>query len=99
MGLARAITIGSIVLTVASLSVAVLFARKASRIRIGFDVAVQAAVGVIAILVMAAITNVTTPLYSVFLAIAGGLALGFGQGSKSPGGDQQRARPPSRSGA
>ncbi len=79
-GLARAITIGSIVLTVASLSVAVIFARKASRIRIGFDVA-RAAVGVIAILVMAAITNVTTPLFSVFLAIAGGLALGFGQGS------------------
>ena len=77
---ARAITIGSIVLTIASLAVAVLFARKASRVRVGFDVA-RAAVGVIAILVMAAITNVTTPLFSIVLAITGGLALGFGQGS------------------
>jgi hypothetical protein len=77
---ARAITIGSIVFTIASLGVAVLFARKASRIRVGFDVA-RAAVGVIAILVMAAITNVTTPLFAIVLAITGGLALGFGQGS------------------
>ncbi len=77
---ARAITIGSIVLTVASLAVAVLFARKASRIRVGFDVA-RAAVGVVAILAMAAITHVTTPLFAVVLAIAGGLALGFTQGT------------------
>ena len=79
-GLARAITIGSIVLTVASLGLAVVFARKKTRIRIGFDLT-RAIVGIGAILVMAAVTNVTTSTLAVLLAVAGGLALGFTQGS------------------
>jgi hypothetical protein len=78
--LARAITIGSIVLTVASLTFAVIFARKRSRIRPGFDLT-RAVVGIAAILAMAAVTKVTTSTVAVVVAIAVGLALGFAQGS------------------
>ncbi len=74
------ITIGSIVLTVASLTLAVVFARKKTRIRVGFDVA-RAVIGVGAILAMAMITNVVTPVIAVLVAIAVGVGLGFTQGS------------------
>ena len=79
-GLARAITIGSIVLTVASLTLAVVFARKKTRVRVGFDVA-RAVIGVGAILAMAMITNVTTPVVAVLVAVGVGVGLGFTQGS------------------
>jgi hypothetical protein len=72
--------VGSIVLTVVSLTFAVLFIRRQARIRFGFDVA-RAVVGVTAILVMAAVAGVTTPVGAVGGAIAAGLALGFLQGS------------------
>lgn len=86
-GLARVLTIGSIGLTVVSLTVAVVFARKHSRIRIGFDLA-RAVVGVGAILLMAAVTHVTTPMGAIVAAVVVGAGLGFAQGSSlevSPG--------------
>jgi len=70
----------SIVLTVASLGLAVAFARKQSRIRVGFDLA-RAIISVAAILVMAAITRISTPTIAIVLAIGGGLVLGLGQGA------------------
>jgi len=79
-GLARVITVGSIVLTAASLTLAVVFARKKTRIRVGFDVA-RAVIGITAIVVMAAITNVITPVIAVLVAVAVGVGLGFTQGS------------------
>jgi len=79
-GLARVITIGSIVLTVASLTLAFVFARKRSRIRVRFDVA-RAIIGITAIVVMAAITNVVTPVIAVLVSVAVGIGLGFTQGS------------------
>ncbi len=79
-GAARAIAIGSIALTVASLTVAVIFTRKRSRIRVGFDVT-KAVVSVIAITEMARVTGVTTPGVATAIAIAVGLGLGFAQGS------------------
>jgi len=80
-GLARVISIGSIVFTIASLALAVVFARKKTRIRVGFDLA-RSVIGVLAILVMATVTNVSTSTLAVLLAVVGGLALGFGQGSR-----------------
>jgi len=79
-GLARAIVIGSIALTAASLTLAVVCVRKRSRIRPRFDLT-RAVVGVGAVLVMAEVTHVTTPWVAVDAAIAVGLALGFAQGS------------------
>jgi len=79
-GLARAIVIGSIALTAASLTLAVVCVRKRSRIRPRFDLT-RAVVGVGAVLVMAEVTHVTTPWVTVDAAIAVGLALGFAQGS------------------
>ena len=79
-GAARAITIVSIILTVASLALAVAFARKRSRIRVGFDLA-RAVVGIVAILVMAAVTQVTTPTVAIVAAVLIGAGLGFAQGS------------------
>ncbi|MDJ0952173.1 MAG: hypothetical protein QNJ81_00710 [Acidimicrobiia bacterium] len=86
-GVARTIAIVSIILTVASLALAVVFARKRTRIRLGFDLA-RAGVGIGAILVMAAITQVTTPTAAIVIAVVVGAALGFAQGSAleiSPG--------------
>ncbi|HSQ36390.1 MAG TPA: hypothetical protein VLS92_00685 [Acidimicrobiia bacterium] len=77
--MAQALAIGSIVLTAGSLVLAAAFARKQSRIRLGFDAA-RAVVGVAAILVMAAIAGVATPAGAMAGAILGGLALGLGQG-------------------
>ena len=79
-GVARAIAIVSIILTVASLALAVVFVRKRTRIRMGFDVA-RAVVGVGAILVMAAITQVATPTAAIVIAVVVGAGLGFAQGS------------------
>lgn len=79
-GLARFIAIGSILLTVASLTLAVVFARKMTRVRVGFDVA-RAVIGVGAILVMAMITGVTTPVIAVLVAVTVGVGVGFTQGS------------------
>ncbi len=78
-GLARAVTIGSIVLTVASLTFAVIFARKKSKIRPGFDLT-RAAIGIAAIIVMAAVTRINTTTVAFIVAVLAGLALGFAQG-------------------
>jgi hypothetical protein len=72
---------------VASLALAVVFARKRSRIRVGFDLG-RAAVGIVAILVMAAVAQVTTPVGAIIAAVVVGAGLGFAQGSSleiSPG--------------
>ena len=79
-GVAGTISIVSIVLTVVSLALAIVFARKRAKIRVGFDLA-RTFVGVAAIVVMAALTNVTTSTFAVAFAVAGGLALGYGQGT------------------
>lgn len=79
-GLAQVVTFGSIALTVLSLVIAVLTARSRSRIRPAFDVT-RAVVGVGAIVIMAAISGVTTPVFLVGLAIVVGTALGFAQGA------------------
>jgi hypothetical protein len=79
--MARIITMGAIGLTVVSLVLAVTFAKRRTRIRIGLDL-VRATISVGAILVMAALTRVATPAAAVGAAIVVGFGLGFAQGSR-----------------
>jgi len=76
----RAIAIASIAITIASLGLAIVMARKQTRIRVGFDVA-RAVIGVVAIVVMAVVAQVTTPVWAIVTAVGVGLGLGFTQGS------------------
>ncbi|MBM3695310.1 MAG: hypothetical protein FJW79_05190 [Actinobacteria bacterium] len=78
-GLARAITIGSIVLTVGALAVAFSLARRRTRIRVGFDVA-RAVVAVAGVLVIALLAHTGAPPVAIVAAIAAGLGVGFAQG-------------------
>ncbi|MFQ5554000.1 MAG: hypothetical protein ACE5GC_01355 [Acidimicrobiia bacterium] len=80
-GLAGVVVVGSVVLTTAAMVLATLAAGRPSRIRIGFDVG-RTAIGVIAILVMALVTDVATALPLTILAIVAGSAFGFIQGSQ-----------------
>ncbi len=79
-GVAQAIVVGSVVLTVLSLGLVIRTARTQARIRPGFDV-LRAVVGVGAIVLMAAVVGVSTPLAWVGAAIMVGGALGFAQGA------------------
>jgi len=81
-GLARAITIISIILTVGSLALAFALARRRSRIRPGFDAA-RAVVGVGVIVVVALLAHTWAPVAATVPAIAAGLA------SLRPGGRHQ----------
>lgn len=72
---------GAIALTAASLALAVFFARKRTRVRIGFDL-LRAAVSVGAILLMTALVGVSTPSVAAAAAIVAGLGLGVAQGSR-----------------
>lgn len=76
---ARAISVFSILLTIGGLAVAANVMRRLLPIRIGWDVA-RVAISVGVVVVMAAVTGVTTPVPLAILALAGGLGLGVVQG-------------------
>ena len=78
-GLQRGIGIAAVVLTVAGLAVSIALSRRATRIRPGFDAA-RVVVSVGAVLVMAAVTGVSTPRGLILVALGTGAGLGFAQG-------------------
>jgi hypothetical protein len=78
-GFARVVTVVAILLTIGSLAVAVSFARRSTRIKIGFDL-LRSGVAVGAILVMAALTDVATPVAAIAAAVVSGIGLGYAQG-------------------